>query len=384
MDKTDIYARYFLWDDPCNPTTYNVPGTVESTDGNFSIAIDSEALKQGMDYLTIHEISEPDLIPSSSSLEEILVGDVYRIETLSTIYSLADMCDIEFSYDDSSVIGAEENLDIYMYYRNLDRWDIAQPDTTLVTKDSENNLITIKMPHLSYYALVSSENEFGDPEILGYSVSSDVFSPNDDGKLDLLSITASVSEKSVLFVEVYDSTGEKVFMTPAETGDEIPVTITWNGSSLSGGLAPDGEYTIKTFAVDLMGLSSDTIETTVKLDTTPPVTQALVDSEKLYIENNNVYTINGASVILTGNDDLAGMYNTEYSFDGILWGEYGYPVALENMTDGYCPFYYHSTDRAFNTENDNILDLYIDTTAPESTGTFTPSILSQGIPNVIR
>ncbi|MCK4642221.1 gliding motility-associated C-terminal domain-containing protein [bacterium] len=380
MDKTDIYFRYFYWDDPCQPKEYNIPGIVQSLDESVTVLVEEDDLYQFRDLLEISIVEEND-IPSFEEIEESVRGDVYEITTQSQIHNFSDNIDISFKLTD---LEASEDVQVYTYYPYLNRWDVAQPDLTLVEIDFANALMTIKMPHLSYYALVSSENEFGTPEILGYSVSSNVFSPNDDGKLDLLSITASVSEKSVLFVEVYDSTGEKVFMTQAETVDEIPITITWDGSSISGGLAPDGEYTIKTFAVDLMGLSSDTIETTVKLDTTPPVTQALVDSEKLYIENNDVYAINGASVILTGNDALAGILSTEYSFDGILWGDYGYPVTLETMTDGYYPFYYRSTDRVFNTENDNILDLYIDTTAPESTGTFVPSILSEGILKVIQ
>ncbi|MCK4644582.1 hypothetical protein KAU32_13225 [bacterium] len=399
-NASDINILNLIEHSPCEGIDWNVPGSVASDDSKLIVSIDSDVLFAPDDTLTISKVTIDNLPEENNNLlhsgkiaqindtgiKEVSTVELASASTLLSVYEIHlesqqkyfdKYIELTFLYDDSEIVGLDEDLlTVWIFDDESASWSIAQPDESLVTRDVNANSLTVKVMTIDGKFAISGYNGDGEnPEILGLAISSEYFSPNGDALLDNLTISVSVSEQATVYLEIYDNNGVKAFMQNAETTGDIFVSFNWDGGSLGGIPAQDGIYTIRIYAIDAAGNISSPVETTVKLDTNPPVTQVWVDSDRVYHAADNVYCLDDASILLNAYDILSGVQYSEYSFDGYTWNAYQLPVEVASTHDGYCPLYYRSTDFAFNTESTKLLNLFIDTTPPESSGAFAPSTL---------
>jgi flagellar hook assembly protein FlgD len=103
------------------------------------------------------------------------------------------------------------------------------------------------------------------PQLWELSTSSSVFSPNGDGRLDTLSINATVSE-SVLWRVRFWRDGAQVW---SGSGNGSTVAATWSGKK-DGASVADGTYRWTLDTTDAWGNVSQTKQGDIRVDTTAP------------------------------------------------------------------------------------------------------------------
>lgn len=96
-------------------------------------------------------------------------------------------------------------------------------------------------------------------------------------------------------------------------------------------------------------------------DTTPPITTINLSG----ISGLEGWYVSDVTAKLSAMDDISGVANTAYSFDGINWINYTGPFTITN--EGSTTVYYNSTDIAGNVETTNSETILIDKTAPTTT-----------------
>ena len=90
------------------------------------------------------------------------------------------------------------------------------------------------------------------------------FAPNGDGFRDTVSVAATNGEPGNLIVRVLDASSAVIKKWTVENGD-APVTLTWNGQTSAGGVAPDGLYTIRVVPQDVAGNVGVGVDRSIKL-----------------------------------------------------------------------------------------------------------------------
>jgi RHS repeat-associated protein len=115
------------------------------------------------------------------------------------------------------------------------------------------------------------------PSIGQVAVTPEVFSPNNDGRKDTVSISAGLSRESAWRVDISD-TNQTIVKTYSGLGQTIG--LTWDGQQDDGGQAGEGWYTV-TFNATADGLDTPAfpVEKRVILDLTPPVVEILTPAE---------------------------------------------------------------------------------------------------------
>jgi subtilase family serine protease/flagellar hook assembly protein FlgD len=109
-----------------------------------------------------------------------------------------------------------------------------------------------------------------------------LFSPNDDGRLDVTSVTLQLRLPAVLTVNVLSADGQTLLRrlataAPAQVG---PLVIDWDGRADDGSVLPDGEYIVDIHAVDAaLPESVDTQQLTLTLDATAPTLDSVTPQE---------------------------------------------------------------------------------------------------------
>ncbi|HJR44814.1 MAG TPA: tandem-95 repeat protein, partial [Actinomycetota bacterium] len=112
------------------------------------------------------------------------------------------------------------------------------------------------------------------PAVSSMDVSSSVFSPNGDGKLDELVVSASMSE--VANWEFSVAPEITAFLAGAApiysvSGEGTSMTESWDGRTSSGDVAPDGTYVWTLTATNRRGVEMTPATGQIEIDTTAPV-----------------------------------------------------------------------------------------------------------------
>ncbi len=137
-----------------------------------------------------------------------------------------------------------------------------------------------------------------------------------------------------------------------------PFTVSLEGSSTIYYRATDNNGNIEDYSVEVF-----------KIDLSEPSTTLILNGT---LGNNGWYIAN-FTFALIASDNIAGVYKTEFSFDGVHWVEFidelnwsAYIGPLSIYPDGVYTLYYRSIDYAGNVETINTENIYIDRT-PTST-----------------
>ncbi len=93
----------------------------------------------------------------------------------------------------------------------------------------------------------------------------DVFSPNNDGRRDVVRLVQETSAEDRWVGEVRDSLGNLV--RRYEWRGPVDTTISWDGRQDDGRLAPDGEYSYRLVATDRAGNSGRSVPEGFEIDT---------------------------------------------------------------------------------------------------------------------
>ncbi|MCI2257281.1 Ig-like domain-containing protein, partial [Domibacillus sp. PGB-M46] len=130
--------------------------------------------------------------------------------------------------------------------------------------------------------------------------------------------------------------------------------VTWTLYNQPISISAEGETKIYFRSIDVAGNMEETRFESVKIDKVAPKTKA--------ISSATSWTNKDVTVKLTAEDNSSEVEKTEYSYDGVVWKPYSQPVTIS--TEGKTTFHYRSTDAAGNTEEEQLLSVKIDKTAP--------------------
>ncbi len=167
--------------------------------------------------------------------------------------------------------------------------------------------------------LVDLDNRVNNNFIRDLSIDPEVFSPNNDGKVDTASIEYELGDTCSLTIKITDASG---FVHKTHSPGSSPAgtyTYVWNGANDAGVTVPEGQYSIllsATLPSDSTIIQNETI--TVIVDTTPPVIEInqplpdsyistdVVVSGMIYDETLSEYTITyagdpGSVIVDSGN-----------------------------------------------------------------------------------
>lgn len=132
-------------------------------------------------------------------------------------------------------------------------------------------------------------------------------------------------------------------------------------------IASDGVHTVEFWSVDVASNTETHQTRTVKIDSTPPVTQASVSGAA---GTNNWYR-SAVQVSLSASDNVSGVQSTFYRIDGGLTQTYAGPFVISTL--GPHTVDYWSVDNLNHTEATHSLAVKIDTIAPVVTASANPS-----------
>ena len=111
-------------------------------------------------------------------------------------------------------------------------------------------------------------------------------------------------------------------------------------------LETEGEYTIKYYAVDNVGNAENPKSKKFTVDVSPPITKQTVNGEII----NDIISPK-ASVILTTEDNLAGVKKIMYYFNNEKPRRYTHPISLAGLSDGDQKLSFYAIDNVNNYED---------------------------------
>ena len=127
------------------------------------------------------------------------------------------------------------------------------------------------------------------PLIDDFQVSNTIFSPNGDGRKDLLMANFKLRDEgsglNTIEVEVIDGNG-LYFSLPAYNLSLNAFSVTWSGKDNASQPVPDGKYWLKVTAVDKAG-NRATISNSIEVDTVFPVISAATAEPNPFTPNND-------------------------------------------------------------------------------------------------
>jgi len=136
-------------------------------------------------------------------------------------------------------------------------------------------------------------------------------------------------------------------------------------------ISADGNYTIEYWSVDVAGNSETHQTRTVRIDSTGPVTEAILSG----LLGTNGWYRTPVQISLSATDNLSGVQTTFYSI-GVPSQTYTGPFSVTG--EGQHIISYSSVDNVGNFEPNHLLFLKIDTAAPTVSATATPSTFPKG------
>jgi hypothetical protein len=141
----------------------------------------------------------------------------------------------------------------------------------------------------------------------------------------------------------------------------------------------EGDLTVEYRSIDNAGNAEDFKPIALKLDGTAPSTTADVDPDSP--RGNGEWDDGPVTVTLTGRDgEGSGVDVTQVHFGNGQWATYSGPVTIAQ--DGAHAVHFRSVDTAGNAEDEQVLELQVDRTAPASAATLTSA--APGSNNVHR
>lgn len=171
------------------------------------------------------------------------------------------------------------------------RWTLR-----LTAADSVGNKSAIKVP----VTLVAPA-----PLIKNYEVTPGLISPNNNGTLETTDITYELSEAADIKIEVADSSNTVKHLYADSKPSAGTYTYNYGGQSDSGGVVPDGVYTVSLIATSSTSSQREAITLTV--DTTLPTVD--MTSPK----DNSFLTVADLAVIGTVSDSNMVEYSVSYA-----------------------------------------------------------------------
>ena len=129
----------------------------------------------------------------------------------------------------------------------------------------------------------------------------------------------------------------------------------------------DGNHAVDFWSVDLAGNASNTASVMIKIDTTPPSTQASGSGTA----GTNGWYLGAVQVSLAASDPLSGVQITYYKIDGGTTKTYTVPFSVSG--NGAHSVTFWSVDKATNTETVGSLAVNIDPNTPSVTTNVSPA-----------
>ncbi|MHA1262176.1 MAG: OmpL47-type beta-barrel domain-containing protein [Candidatus Freyarchaeota archaeon] len=160
--------------------------------------------------------------------------------------------------------------------------------------------------------------------------------------------------------------GNNTIGVTIESGEVVTMTYTLEATASATLRLPSpaigSNYTWVLTAEKILGAPLEEIT-----DTTPPVTTIEVEGA---LGQGGWYASN-VTVSLTAVDDLSGVAETLYSYDGNTWYSYTAPLVIAD--EGVTTVYYRSVDNAGNVEETKSVTMRVDKTSPTTELAFRPS-----------
>ncbi len=105
------------------------------------------------------------------------------------------------------------------------------------------------------------------------------------------------------------------------------------------GYLPEGWHTLKYYAVDIMGNTTDTVSYRFFLDKTPPLILEEIVGNSYFIGETQYLSAN-SKLKLTAVDNYSGVKDLFYSFDGKTWKRYEGPIPFPKAQKAFKILYY--------------------------------------------
>jgi len=141
---------------------------------------------------------------------------------------------------------------------------------------------------------------------------------------------------------------------------------------------PDGSVSLSYRAVDIAGNTEAPKSLALYMDNTPPVTEIHIGEPK-YQSSGALYATKDTVFTLSASDNSSGIGLIEYKVDGGEWSAYE-PFKIE--AEGKHAVYYRSRDNLSNLEAEQVLEVVVDNTAPE-TRISASDPLTEGATNIV-
>ena len=136
-------------------------------------------------------------------------------------------------------------------------------------------------------------------------------------------------------------------------------------------LLGDGPHTLAYYAIDVAGVAEAIRSPTVKVDATPPTTDASLAGTV----GSNGWYVSNVTVTLTSTDGGSGVANVSWRVDGGAWQAYVSPFML---SEGRHSLEYRATDIAGNVEPIESVNVWIDSTPPASSASLSGTAGNDG------
>ncbi|MFA5034648.1 MAG: FlgD immunoglobulin-like domain containing protein [Candidatus Margulisiibacteriota bacterium] len=258
----------YVWDGK-GDKAYNNEGVVPSADYNLSLRLESDFSDQLSQLSRVTVDNIPPVVSNVTVTKKVITDDPSARETTIS-YRLSEPASVKISFVDEQGKG---------YRTFTDQIDLGTGTYTWDGKGDANQLFSGK-----YYCLITAEDLAGNlgsaevgkitvdvdpPLINGVYAEPKVFSTT--SKIRSTLFHYAVSDDSKVSASVYSSTGKLVAsLLKKETKVKGAYSIKWSGLADDEKALPDGNYNFKINALDETGHQSNTIETVVEIDSTPP------------------------------------------------------------------------------------------------------------------
>ena len=134
-------------------------------------------------------------------------------------------------------------------------------DASALSTDSSPDNSSASLPLVDNCIIVQCDTDndgtadnFYSSKLLIHSLSAEkLFSPNDDGVNDILSIHLSLTQPSQVYLRVFSIEGRKIFQSSHSVPDSSLHTLQWSGKSSNGDYLDNGVYIISVTAQNSAG-----------------------------------------------------------------------------------------------------------------------------------
>ncbi|MFA5859458.1 MAG: LamG-like jellyroll fold domain-containing protein [Elusimicrobiota bacterium] len=348
-------------------------GTIMVVDQNISCVSSNDTMLKlyypGVPIVTISstDITTPQVEHALYMLRaygnQYLESEIYDIQPDGTVFTIP--ATIIFKY----------NPDYYGYKMRICKFNVQANSWEEIPHqyvDITNHQIVAEIMSLSLYAILTCYDD-DPPQVIGSYCMPTIFSPNNDGITDTVTINYTLSDNysayiPKLSISIYDSSDNLIRTLADNVKRELGTnTELWDGKDNSGAVVPTGIYTYIITAVDKSGNVSQPQTGIIKIDLTPPVSVA-VPGTPSYTSGTRVFVTSTTLVSITAEDTVvnnvaSGVKETWYTITNST--EYAkYETPLSFTTEGEVVLRYYSIDNVGNVETLKSGNITVDTTPP--------------------